>query len=157
NSNDARPVVPSDLSLPAQGFASPFGYWFAESPSWATEPPRLTVEFFELDQRERTNDVHHVRVSESTTAWRTIRPGPKPTAGRARSREAFLPMSLEIDSNVARIGVGSATWEKVGETVLFAVAQYWRFAAISRVLDELSDWARSDLERNSGFMRALRR
>jgi hypothetical protein len=155
NSNDARPIPPSDLKLPVQGFPSPFGYWFAESPSWTNEGPRLTVEFSELDERERASDAHHVHVGESRTASRTIRTGPKAPAGRARNPNATIPLSLEIDSNVARIGVGAATWEKVGETVLFTVAQYWRFAAINRALDELSDWARNDLERSTGFIRSL--
>jgi hypothetical protein len=66
-------------------------------------------------------------------------------------------LSLEIDSNIARIGVDAATWEKFGEAVLFAVAQYWRFAAINRALDELTDWAHDDLERSIGFIRLLGR
>ena len=55
------------------------------------------------------------------------------------------------------IWVDAATWANVGETVLFTVAQYWRLTAIDRSLDELSDWARHDLESNTGFARMLRR
>jgi hypothetical protein len=66
-------------------------------------------------------------------------------------------MILEIDSNVARIGVDAATWASVNETVLFAVAQFWRLDAIDRALDVLSDWARNDLEKNTGVAKVLGR
>ncbi len=47
--------------------------------------------------------------------------------------------------------------ESVGETVLLVVAQFWRFGAIDRKLDELSDWSRHDLARAVGFRNAIRR
>ena len=82
----------------------------------------------------------------------------KAAAGRARDpAKSHLPFVLEIDSNVARIGVDAVTWASVSETVLFAIAQFWRLDAIDRSLDDLSDWARTDLEKNTKFTKALTR
>jgi hypothetical protein len=64
---------------------------------------------------------------------------------------------LEVDSNVARIGVEAVTWTRFGETVLFAIAQNWRLDAINRALDKLADWARKDLEQNATFASVIRR
>ena len=116
------------------------GFWFAESPSWTTDPPPLRVEFFEIADLEKT--IRHVDEPArlSSFACRTIRRPKKTAPPRARSRELPLPLLLEIDSNVARIGVDPDTWADLGETVLFAVAQYWRLEAIDRALDELSAW-----------------
>jgi hypothetical protein len=153
----ALPTTASDLDLPVQGFPSPFGFWFAEGPSWTTAPPRLTVEFFEVVDPERANRTQHGPIRESPSSFRTIRARPKALAGRARDRKSTLPLMIEVDSDLARIRVDAATWATVGETVLFVVAQYWRFAAIDRALDELSDWARNDLEKNTGFVSMLSR
>jgi hypothetical protein len=76
--------------------------------------------------------------------------------GRARSGQSTIPLFLEIDSHVARISVDVDTWSRVGETVLFAVAQFWRFAEVNRALDDLSDWSRQDLERNCNLRSVIR-
>jgi len=57
---------------------------------------------------------------------------------------------------MAMVEVDANTWESVGETVLLVVAQFWRFGAIDRKLDELSSWARDDLAATAGFPTAIR-
>jgi hypothetical protein len=59
------------------------------------------------------------------------------------------PLVLHINPTTARIGVESGAWLTISEPVLDVVAQFWRFLAIDRVLDELTDWARGDLKQNS--------
>jgi hypothetical protein len=142
---------PGSFGLPANGFSSPMGFWFAEAPSWTTDPPPLRVEFFEIADPEQSTRPDDEPARLSSPACRTVRRPKKAPPARARSRELPLPLVIEIDSNVARIGVDPDTWADLRETVLFAVAQYWRLEAIDRALDELSAWARNDLERNSGF------
>jgi hypothetical protein len=153
----ANPISPRDLKLPLEGFSSPFGFWFAEADSWKTGPPRLTVEFLEPVEHERANRAELASVRETTAACRTVRTRLKASRGKARDRTQALPLVLEIDASLARIWVDTATWSEVGETVLFTVAQFWRLTAIDRALDALSDWARRDLERNTGFVGMLKR
>jgi hypothetical protein len=153
----AHSATANDLDLPVQGFASPFGFWFAEGPLWKAGAPRLTVEFFELDDRKNSNHSPHAPKGAVASTCRKAKARLRTSAGRARDRTREMPLTLEIDSNVARIGVDSGTWSSVRETVLFAVAQYWRLDAIDKALDDLSDWARNDLEKNVGFAKALGR
>ncbi len=63
-------------------------------------------------------------------------------------RSAGKPTSLfvEIDPRVARIGVAPDSWAGVSEPVLLVVAQFWRFFAIDRTLDEIGEWLRNDLD-----------
>jgi hypothetical protein len=157
NPSSANFTSPSKLNLPSSGFASPFGFWFAAASSWTTGPPHLTVEFFERDELAQSIHREAGQAQRATTACRTVRAGVKAPSGKAPNHNPTLPLILEVDSSVARIGVDSSTWARIGETVLFAVAQYWRLDAIDRTLAELSDWARRDLETNTSFARILGR
>jgi hypothetical protein len=65
-------------------------------------------------------------------------------------------LTLEINHEMAKIAVDAETWKSVGETVLLVVAQFWRFGAIDRMLDEFSDWAREDLAAPPGFRSVIR-
>jgi hypothetical protein len=145
----------TDPELPADGFASPFGFWFAAAPSWPPAAPRLRVEFVNPERPGLQHDFAQER--SASESCRTVRARPKAPLGRVRAARATLPLFLEVDANVARISVDADTWSAVGDTVLFAVAQYWRFDAINRTLDELSDWARQDLSANSSFRNVVRR
>jgi hypothetical protein len=153
-SHAARPAA---FNLPVEGFPSSLGFWFAASDAWTNGPPRLTLEFFDADESEQTNRSERARARDATTKGRTVRARLKTLNGRAPAGKSPLPLLIEIDANVARIKIDAGAWASVGETVLFAVAQYWRLAAIDRTLDELSDWARDDLENNNGFTKVISR
>jgi len=144
--------------LPRGGFTSPLGFWFAAAESWTTDVPRLRVEFCELDELGRANPNREGRSRDGTSTCRTARARlkPPPPAGRARARRASLPLTLQINQEMATVEVDADTWESVGETVLLVVAQFWRFGAIDRKLDELSDWARDDLAKTAGFRNVIR-
>ena len=77
---------------------------------------------------------------------------PPPRAGRST-----LPLAIDIDGQTARISVDPETWSLIQEPVLFAIAQYWRFVAIDRTLQDLSDWARQDSDQTAGWRRTLAR
>ncbi len=143
--------------LPGDGFASPFGFWFAPAPSWKTPPPHFRVEFVAIEDIDALQQRRDETLEQASSTGRTAQARRRAPAGRNRSRHSSLPLYLEIDSNIARISVDVDTWLRVGETVLFAVAQYWRFTAINRTLDDLSEWSRHDLERNSSFLSMIDR
>ncbi len=145
--------------LPRGGFRSPLGFWFAAAESWATTVPRLRVEFCELDELGRANRNREGGSRDGGATRRTARARLKatPLAGRAQGRGASLPLNLEINQEMATVEVAPDTWESVGETVLLVVAQFWRFGAIDRKLDELSDWARDDLATTAGYRNAILR
>ena len=143
--------------LPGDGFASPFGFWFAPAPSWNVPAPDHRVEFVALQEigpLKRGRD--EPRALQSSTG-RAVRARKRASEGRSRSGRAGLPLRIEIDANVARVSVDVDTWIIVGETVLFAVAQYWRFAAINRTLIDLSDWSRRDLATEYTFLSVIAR
>jgi hypothetical protein len=75
--------------------------------------------------------------------------------GRAAESSSSGPLILEIDSRTARIGVEAGAWSSGTEAVLIVVAQFWRFLAIDHLLDELTDWARADLNNTNGELRSL--
>jgi hypothetical protein len=68
----------------------------------------------------------------------------------------LIPLTVEINDQVAVVQVDAATWESVRETVLLVVAQFWRLGAIDRKLDDLSDWVRNDIAATAGFRSAIR-
>jgi hypothetical protein len=144
--------------MPRGGFTSPLGFWFAAAELWKSDLPRLRVEFRDLDGLDRANRNREARSRVEGATCRTARARLKspPTADRARARRASLPMTLEINQEMATVEVDADTWESVGDTVLFVVAQFWRFGAIDRTLDEISDWARDDLGTTAGFRRVIR-
>jgi hypothetical protein len=154
NRDSAFGKIPPDL--PSDGFASPFGFWFAPAPSWQTPPPRFRVEFVAIDDTHSPRQRHAETIEQASSTGRAVGARRRAPAGRS-SRQSSLPLDLEIDSNIARISVDVDTWLRVGETVLFAVAQYWRFTAINRTLDELSEWSRRDLASNSRFLSVINR
>lgn len=144
--------------LPRGGFTSPLGYWFAAAESWTTVP-RLRVEFCDLDAVGEPDPKCGGRSRDGSSRCRRVRACLKAPleAGRGRTKRAPCPLTLEIDHETARIAVDADTWESVGGTVLLAVAQFWRFGAIDRTLDQLSDWARRDLVTTAGFQSVIRR
>jgi hypothetical protein len=144
------------LDLPPDGFASPFGFWFAAAPSWNASLPQLRIEFAAPDDLERPDRRPEDPLERAATAGHAVRARLKPPGGRTRTARTTRSFSLEIDSSVARIKVDDQTWSSVGDTVLFAVAQYWRFAAIDRTLGELSHWARQDFEPGYRFWHEIR-
>jgi hypothetical protein len=147
----------TDPELPSDGFASPFGFWFAPAPSWKFAAPNFRVEFVALDDLERARRRRDEPQSPGSSPSRTVRAHLKDPLARARPGQSARPLVLEINSTVARISVDVDTWSRVGETVLFAIAQFWRFAAIDRALDDLSDWSRQDLDRSSSFPNLIAR
>ncbi len=143
--------------LPPSGFASPLGFWFAAADSWTNGTPRFRVELFDPDERGRTNPGDDPLPRDGLSERRTIRVRLRAPAGRARDNtKPTLTIVLEIDSNAARVDVDADTWSNVGGTVLFAVAQYWRFGAIDRRLGELSAWARDDVAKTGGIPSVIR-
>jgi hypothetical protein len=145
--------------VPRDGFASPLGFWFAGAESWTASKPRLRVEFCELDELIRPNPEHQGQPRDLGAAGRLeleqVRLDVPRPARRARASRASFPLILEIRDNTARIGVSAETWKSVGDTVLLVVAQFWRFGAIDRKLDELSEWARNDLIHTTGLRNTI--
>jgi hypothetical protein len=64
-------------------------------------------------------------------------------------------LHLRIDSTKARIDVERENWLQVSGVVILTVAQFWRFVAIDRSLDEFVNWVRGHLTTN-GFFKRLR-
>jgi hypothetical protein len=149
--------TPRDPELSQGGFRSPLGFWFAGADSWTTEVPRLRVEFRELDELGQANPSRESRSREGSSRCRTARAHLKAAvpAGRARARRASFPLTLEINQELATVEVDTGTWESVREAVLLVVAQFWRFGAIDRKLDEFAEWARDDLAATAGFRSAV--
>jgi hypothetical protein len=113
--------------------------------------PSLRVEFVAADRLSRTDPRREGRSRSRAANGRAVRVQQNAPARRVRSKAWALPVDLEIDSNVARVGVDAATWPSASDAVLLVVAQFWRFGQIDRTLNELSDWARQDLGRTTGF------
>jgi hypothetical protein len=147
----------SHPDLPIDGFASTFGFWFAPAPSWKIAAPDRRVEFVTLEETDGLTPRRDDPPTRTSTTRRAVRPGQSGSAAGSRPGRSGPPLRLEIDANVARIRVDADTWSRVGEIVLFAVAQYWRFAAINRTLNDLSDWSRHDLACNSSFLSLIPR
>jgi hypothetical protein len=157
-SHSTARLSPADLNLPADGFSSPLGFWFAGDSSWAGSPPRLTVQILESGDRGLASSAGPSQSRSSTTTFPAVRARPKAAARKTSDRNPNdVPLSIEIDATSARIGVDRATWSRAGQTVLFAVAQYWRLASIDHNLDELSHWARQDLQAKPSFAAILSR
>ncbi len=144
--------------LPRDGFSSPLGFWFAAAESWTTDVPRLRVEFRELDELGRANPNREgpPRAGGATSRTARARLKPPPPGGRARAGKASLPLTLVIDQDTATVELDPESWESVGESVLLVVAQFWRFGAIDRKLEDLSDWARDDLATTNGYQNVIR-
>jgi hypothetical protein len=143
---------------PLGGFTSPLGYCFAPAESWTSELPRLRVDFCDHAEPSRMIASHEDRAYAEASPCRMVRTRLRlpARAGRGRTRQALLPLTLEINPEMARIGVDAETWESVREPVLLVVAQFWRFGAIDHELDELSDWARRDLAASAGLRNVIR-
>jgi hypothetical protein len=147
----ARPAHPA---LPADGFALLPGYWFASAGAWGTAARPLRVEISDVAEAASPESQRESR-SRPTSGCRAQRAiiKFKPDLARAKSSSTNT-VSIEIESNVARITVAAESWRGVSEPVLTVVAQLWRFLAIDRSLDELSAWARRDLAKR-GFRHVL--
>ncbi len=143
--------------LPGDGFASPFGFWFAPAPSWKIPAPAHRVEFVTLEESDRLKRRRDEPTAHPVEHRRNSSCAKRASEGRSRSGRSSLPLRIEIDANVARVSVDVETWIIVGETVLFAVAQYWRFAAINRTLIDLSEWSRHDLATEYSFRSVIGR
>jgi hypothetical protein len=137
--------------VPRAGFASRLGFWFANAESWATTLPSLRVEFADHPQLSRTHPRREGRSRNRATNGRAVRAQQRAPVGRSRSEAFALPVDLEVNSKLARVGVDAATWPSASDAVLLVITQFWRFQEIDRTLDELSDWARQDLERVTSF------
>jgi hypothetical protein len=144
--------------LPCDGFASPLGYWFAAAGSWATGLAPLRVEILDLAELDAGNRAVATEVMDGAAPKGGCRVQLDLPAGRGRSNEPSLPcrLALEIDAGTAhaRVGVDAGAWSSISEPVLLVIAQFWRFHAIDRLLDELTDGARGDLE-NTGLKRLI--
>jgi hypothetical protein len=155
----APPQSGDALELPSGGIHSPLGYWFAAAQSWKADAPRLKIEFCPAGEKDYGASTRDCRSRDGASSCRTVRARVKSatTSGQARARRSTFPLTIEINHETARVGVDADTWESVQAPVLLAVAQFWRFGAIDRQLDELSDWARADLATTSGFRSVIRR
>ncbi len=147
----------TDLDLPGDGFSSPFGFWFAPAPSWKLPAPGLRVEFVPQHLLDRAREATEEPRSAGSTTGRTVRASLKDPLDRARPGQSTDTLVLEINPTVARISVDVDTWSRVGDTVLFVIAHYWRFATINRALDDLSAWSRRDVATKTSFTSVIRR
>jgi len=137
-------------------FAALLGFRFAENHSGPTPLAPLRVEVRSPDECSRAGSGRERDVSEDRAQHRSSRA--KLELGGAGERPTGSPLllTLEIDANTAHVEVDAGTWSSVSETVLLVVAQFWRFQAIDRALDELTKWARGDLE-NGDLLSQIRR
>jgi len=142
--------------IPGSGFASPLGFWFAAAESWGTVIPPLRVEIFDRDKEDKWDELGLGTSSGLARAQHSCRVQFRRMAVQARPAGSSTPLLLEIDATTARIGIDPDSWSSVSETVLIVIAQFWRFLAIGRFLDELTDWARRDLKKD-GFIDLIRR
>jgi hypothetical protein len=142
--------------FPRDDFASPLGFRFADDLSGLTPLAPLRVEIVGRDEPDRGAGECERRNSEETAKHQ--RSGAKlELAGEGvRGTGSPLLLYLEIDANTARVEVDAEVWSSVSETVLLVVAQFWRFHAIDRALDELTEWAHGDLE-NGELLSLIRR
>jgi hypothetical protein len=143
--------------LPCAYCTSILGYHFAAAESWTNGVPRLRVEFCGDHQpsglsSDRTDEARDVTPSSSTVRTRLK----LPWASRSSARRSALPLTLEINHEMAKIGVAEENWKGARASVLLAVAQFWRFGAIDQTLDELLDWARADLAATERFRSIIR-
>jgi hypothetical protein len=143
--------------LPCEGFASPLGFWFAAAESWPKSGAPLRVEIVDPGELKSAQHTGDGPLCESAGTCRRYRAQVVLGAGRGRavSSSSSRRLILEIDSNTARIGVDADAWSSVAEPVLIVIAQFWRFLAMDRLLDELADWARADLQ-DGGFWSLIR-
>jgi hypothetical protein len=144
------------LELPHDGFASPLGFWFATAESWGTVATPLRVEVFDPGEQDAPDYNSRDRSCSFAVACHSYRAQLRLKAKQTQSAGSSTSLFLEIDRSTARIGIARDSWSSVSETILIIVAQFWRFVAIDDLLDELVDWARSDLAKD-GFISLIRR
>ncbi len=137
-----RPLSP----LP-DGFASPLGFWFSTADSWGIVVARFRVEVRDLGEQAGSDRGANGRSPRLAVGANSYRGRLKLKARGSDTARTSMPLYLEIDPGMARIRVDPDVWPRISEPVLIAVAQFWRFHAIDRLLDDLADWARGELAR----------
>jgi len=129
------------LGLPAGGYASPLGFWLVAHDGVRTSPRdslRLVVTAPGVD-----------------VPVLTAEPGESPRTGR-RSRTQTVKIKvpglddrnlvLTIGPGFAHVRATESTWEALGEPVILAVCQVWRFYSIDAELDNLTRSALENLD-----------
>jgi hypothetical protein len=142
--------------LPADGFSSPLGFWFAASASWGTISAPLLLQVFDPAEEDQWTYDGNDGSTHTDRMRRPFQARVKLDDNEAKASSSPSLLRIELAEYTARITVAAASWSSVSDVVLIIVAQYWRFLAISRLLDELADWVHSDLRR-SGFVNLIRR
>jgi hypothetical protein len=155
----ARPAPSSNKDEPDfswYNLASPLGFWFGPREAWPEVVTPLRLEVFGPDERDRGASDGEPSKREGTPKLRSARARLKLASGAGGSSGSSSLLVLDIDANNARVEVDAGTWPSVDDAVLSVVAQFWRFQAIDRALDELTAWARRDLG-NGGLLTLIRR
>ena len=142
--------------FPEDDFAAPLGFRFGENHSGPTPLAPIRVEIRSPDEPDRAGSDRERDVSEDRAKHRSSRAKLELAGTGERPTGSPLLLTLEIDASTAHVEVDAGVWASVSETVLLVVAQFWRFHAIDRALDELTQWARGDLE-NGGLLSQIRR
>jgi len=143
--------------LAGDDFAAPLGFRFAENHAGPTPLPPLRVEIRSSDEPMRAGSDRERNVRDDRARHRSSRAKLELAGAGERPTGSPSLLTLEIDANTAHVEVDAAVWSSVSETVLLVVAQFWRFHAIDRALDELTQWARRDLENGELLSQIQRR
>jgi hypothetical protein len=137
-------------ALPADGFRSPLGYWFAPAESWGTSRPARSVEVVEAEVLEP--EFPRAEKSGASEAARSsvYRARLDIPARHFRREGSSTSLTLEVDAQTARVAVEAGAWSSLSGPILLAVAQCWRFVAVDRTLNNITAWAHTDLAQGRG-------
>jgi PAS domain-containing protein len=143
-----RPAV-NHVKLPDDGFASPMGFWFAPAESWGkTVVTPLRVEVCNTDEQDGEAPGGKDRLFSPDWLYSSRRAQLGLKSKRTQSVGSIPRLIIDIDPCAARIRVAPEAWASISNIVLLVVAQYWRFVAITHLLDDIADWVRGDLHRH---------
>jgi hypothetical protein len=123
--------------LPAEGFASPWGYWFCPSGS--------------LDGADGAFEVSVHEPSEFEPLRRVVEQGSPIRAGDRMAQEVSLngrgnraSLRILMKPDRAYVFADTKTWENLREPALLVVAQYARYSSIEQAFVNLQGKARRD-------------
>ncbi|MHC5541878.1 hypothetical protein ACYOEI_26970 [Singulisphaera rosea] len=124
--------------LPRPGFASALGFWFTTAHPLSPEPVVAFAIDFAPTQESFKN--------RSTPVLETLLPQRPEQTVRLKSPSPEVgELLLKVSAAGALISASDSAWAAQGEAVLLALGVYWRFLAIDRELDRLTEQARDDL------------
>lgn len=124
--------------LPQPGFASAMGFWFTAAHPLSLEPTvAFTIDFTPIGEPATSRSAPRLGALPPRRPEQTVRlKSPSPGDGE---------LLLKVTAAGASISASDSAWVAQGEAVLLALGVYWRFLAIERELDRLTEQARDDL------------